>query len=61
MVDAEKRLLGNALKDSDNQHFVLLSDRLVFTQLFIPYFGNSYSDQMLIMQFVSGLQLHTTS
>lgn len=27
MVDAEKRLLANALKDTDNQHFVLLSDR----------------------------------
>ncbi|GER36665.1 Core-2/I-branching beta-1,6-N-acetylglucosaminyltransferase family protein, partial [Striga asiatica] len=26
MVDAERRLLGNALKDPDNQHFVLLSD-----------------------------------
>lgn len=29
MVDAEKRLLANALKDPDNQHFVLLSDRLI--------------------------------
>lgn len=29
MVDAEKRLLGNALKDPDNQHFVLLSDSCV--------------------------------
>lgn len=27
MVDAEKRLLANALQDTDNQHFVLLSDR----------------------------------
>lgn len=27
MVDAERRLLSNALKDVDNQHFVLLSDR----------------------------------
>lgn len=27
MVDAEKRLLANALQDADNQHFVLLSDR----------------------------------
>ncbi|EPS62625.1 hypothetical protein M569_12166, partial [Genlisea aurea] len=26
MVDAEKRLLVNALQDPDNQHFVLLSD-----------------------------------
>uniref|UniRef100_A0A7N0U6I3 Core-2/I-branching beta-1,6-N-acetylglucosaminyltransferase family protein n=1 Tax=Kalanchoe fedtschenkoi TaxID=63787 RepID=A0A7N0U6I3_KALFE len=29
MVDAEKRLLANALDDSDNQHFVLLSDSCV--------------------------------
>lgn len=29
MVDAEKRLLSNALKDLDNQHFVLLSDSCV--------------------------------
>jgi hypothetical protein len=27
MVDAERRLLANALEDVDNQHFVLLSDR----------------------------------
>lgn len=27
MVEAERRLLGNALQDPDNQHFVLLSDR----------------------------------
>jgi Core-2/I-Branching enzyme len=29
MVDAEKRLLANALQDPDNQHFVLLSDRYI--------------------------------
>lgn len=29
MVDAERRLLGNALQDSSNQHFVLLSDSCV--------------------------------
>ncbi|CAL9162804.1 unnamed protein product [Musa hybrid cultivar] len=29
MVDAEKRLLANALQDIDNQHFVLLSDSCV--------------------------------
>lgn len=27
MVDAEKRLLANALQDKNNQQFVLLSDR----------------------------------
>ncbi|GER45768.1 Core-2/I-branching beta-1,6-N-acetylglucosaminyltransferase family protein [Striga asiatica] len=29
MVDAERRLLANALKDLDNQHFVLLSDSCI--------------------------------
>ncbi|XP_010928720.1 glycosyltransferase BC10 isoform X1 [Elaeis guineensis] len=29
MVDAEKRLLANALQDTENQHFVLLSDSCV--------------------------------
>lgn len=29
MVDAEKRLLANALQDTSNQHFVLLSDSCV--------------------------------
>ncbi|KAJ8485647.1 hypothetical protein OPV22_018132 [Ensete ventricosum] len=29
MVDAEKRLLGNALQDPENHHFVLLSDSCV--------------------------------
>ncbi|KAF5749384.1 hypothetical protein HS088_TW04G01353 [Tripterygium wilfordii] len=29
MIDAERRLLANALKDPDNQHFVLLSDSCV--------------------------------
>ncbi|CAM8960333.1 unnamed protein product [Rhodiola kirilowii] len=29
MVDAEKRLLANALDDYDNQHFVLLSDSCI--------------------------------
>ncbi|XP_008801394.1 glycosyltransferase BC10 [Phoenix dactylifera] len=29
MVDAEKRLLANALQDTDNQHFVLLSERCI--------------------------------
>jgi Core-2/I-Branching enzyme len=30
MVDAEKRLLANALEDPDNQFFVLLSDRFYY-------------------------------
>ena len=29
MVDAEKRLLAHALQDPENQHFVLLSERLI--------------------------------
>lgn len=37
MVDAERRLLANALKDPDNQHFVLLSDRchMIFHAIYI--------------------------
>ncbi|XP_057459539.1 glycosyltransferase BC10-like [Actinidia eriantha] len=34
MVDAERRLLANALKDPDNQHFVLLSDSCIPLQEF---------------------------
>lgn len=34
MIDAEKRLLMNALQDPDNQHFVLLSDSCVPLQPF---------------------------
>ncbi|CAA7406572.1 unnamed protein product [Spirodela intermedia] len=34
MVDAEKRLLANAIQDADNQHFVLLSDSCVPLQNF---------------------------
>jgi hypothetical protein len=30
MIEAERRLLANALLDPDNQHFVLLSDRSFF-------------------------------
>jgi hypothetical protein len=29
MIDAERRLLANALQDADNQHFVLVSERLI--------------------------------
>jgi hypothetical protein len=29
MIDAERRLLANALQDPDNQHFVLLSESCV--------------------------------
>lgn len=35
MVDAEKRLLANALLDPDNQHFVLLSERWWYFFFFI--------------------------
>lgn len=35
MVDAEKRLLANALQDSDNHHFVLLSDSCIPLQSFV--------------------------
>lgn len=36
MVDAEKRLLGHALEDPNNQHFVLLSDRWLGYQISLP-------------------------
>lgn len=39
MVEAEKRLLGKALLDPDNQHFVLLSDRLQFFAIHIRNSG----------------------
>lgn len=40
MIDAERRLLANALKDPDNQHFILLSDRydLVFSVITLLIF-----------------------
>ncbi|KAI3691225.1 hypothetical protein L2E82_49458 [Cichorium intybus] len=47
MVDAEKRLLANALKDPDNQHFVLLSDSCV------PLRGFDYVNNYLLYTNVS--------
>ncbi|XP_077222342.1 glycosyltransferase BC10-like isoform X2 [Tasmannia lanceolata] len=43
MVDAEKRLLANALEDTDNQHFVLLSDSFEDPG---PHGTGRYSDGM---------------
>lgn len=39
MIDAERRLLANALGDPDNQHFVLLSDRyhIISSCSFYPF------------------------
>jgi hypothetical protein len=37
MVDAERRLLANALQDIDNEHFVLLSDRYSFGLLSLHF------------------------
>uniref|UniRef100_A0A6N2N0S3 Uncharacterized protein n=1 Tax=Salix viminalis TaxID=40686 RepID=A0A6N2N0S3_SALVM len=38
MIDAERRLLANALRDPDNQHFVLLSDRYhIISCSFYPF------------------------
>ncbi|KAG2568606.1 glycosyltransferase BC10-like isoform X2 [Panicum virgatum] len=48
MVDAERRLLANALQDIDNQHFVLLSDS--FIDCFYdpgPHGNFRYSQNML--------------
>ncbi|KAK8345385.1 hypothetical protein V6Z12_A07G145000 [Gossypium hirsutum] len=44
MVDAERRLLAYALKDLDNQHFVLLSDSFVDPG---PHGNGRYSTRML--------------
>ncbi|KAL9442358.1 hypothetical protein AB3S75_020794 [Citrus x aurantiifolia] len=45
MVNAERRLLANALKDPDNLHFVLLSDSYRYPGLH----GNGrYSESMLL-------------
>ncbi|KZV49009.1 hypothetical protein F511_09605 [Dorcoceras hygrometricum] len=44
MVDAERRLLANALKDPDNQHFVLLSDSFEDPG---PHGNGRYSKHML--------------
>lgn len=46
MVDAEKRLLANALKDPDNQHFVLLSDRSVALSRYISIKGGEMGGSM---------------
>ncbi|RVX17485.1 hypothetical protein CK203_003729 [Vitis vinifera] len=44
MVDAEKRLLGHALEDPNNQHFVLLSDSFEDPG---PHGNGRYSDHMM--------------
>ncbi|WCJ30533.1 Core-2/I-branching beta-1 6-N-acetylglucosaminyltransferase family protein [Euphorbia peplus] len=50
MVDAEKRLLSHALLDTDNQHFVLLSDSCVplrpfdYVYSYLIYSNVSYID-----------------
>ncbi|KAL1818120.1 hypothetical protein DCAR_0522646 [Daucus carota subsp. sativus] len=51
MIDAERRLLANALKDPDNQHFVLLSDSCVplrdfdYVYNYLMYTNVSYIDK----------------
>ncbi|KAA8535775.1 hypothetical protein F0562_030791 [Nyssa sinensis] len=50
MVDAERRLLANALEDPDNQHFVLLSDSCIplrsfdFVYSYLLYTNVSFID-----------------
>uniref|UniRef100_A0A0E0LF98 Uncharacterized protein n=1 Tax=Oryza punctata TaxID=4537 RepID=A0A0E0LF98_ORYPU len=44
MIDAERRLLANALQDPDNQHFVLLSESFDDPG---PHGAGRYSDHML--------------
>jgi hypothetical protein len=58
MVDAEKRLLGNALLDIDNQFFVLLSDR--FSTILAKGFLSQFSFSMLI-SFFFAWQLYSTT
>lgn len=60
MVDAEKRLLANALEDPDNEHFVLLSDRYLMMLLQILSYYKHYvlSDSN---QTLSVLQLCSTA
>ena len=48
MVDAERRLLANALQDIDNQHFVLLSDRYISWFCFHPILFRICSFRSLI-------------
>ncbi|XP_059634621.1 glycosyltransferase BC10-like isoform X2 [Cornus florida] len=53
MVDAERRLLANALKDPDNQHFVLLSDSCIplrnfdFVYNYLMYTNISFIDSFV--------------
>lgn len=53
MIDAERRLLGNALRDPDNQHFVLLSDsciplhRFEYVYNYLMFTNVSYIDSFL--------------
>ena len=49
MINAERRLLGNALKDPDNQHFVLLSDRYVNIIFLYLYRSRNYHGPRLLM------------
>lgn len=53
MIDAERRLLANALKDPDNHHFVLLSDSCIplhkfeYVYNYLMYTNVSYIDSFL--------------
>lgn len=53
MVDAERRLLANALKDPDNQHFVLLSDRWPDYQVSLSSVSISWTGPLLISVYES--------
>lgn len=53
MIDAERRLLANALKDPDNHHFVLLSDSCIplhkfeYVYNYLMYTNVSYIDSFV--------------
>jgi hypothetical protein len=49
MVDAEKRLLAHALQDPENQHFVLLSERLIIFHLFCSHLNLSDRPRILTL------------
>jgi hypothetical protein len=57
MIDAEKRLLANALEDVDSQFFVLLSDRFGwlhrnFTQFFYIIFKTFFLFMTAVFHYI---------
>jgi len=59
MVDAEKRLLANALEDVDNQVFVLLSDRFGPWLRWLPFWSFVLNYWVIFALFHSCVPLHS--